>query len=612
MEALMKSPVILLAGLWRSIRRLEPDVRGLDRDIITIEKRFENEGYGFLTIALPSLGSAIDNGISSGWFTCPIGFKRAKGLAIPAFMQGMLCEVFDPFTGQLKEDASASIIGLCRKALYLFKKVQLESDQEDKLDRLAKAGFYQCDDIARAVILPSLESHLIGVVSSYMLKSLSSKDLTTASYKHGPGAVYEGLKGNQKWSTLQEFIRDDKFELERFGYNEFNVGLCDLSQRVDLMSSSSLIGPRIRAPRRTAKLISVPKNSTSRRTITVEPLLNQFIQQGLNTILRDSILECGILRNSLALTDQTKNQQLALEGSLHDNWATIDLKSASDLLSVELVKAVFSRHPEFLRAMMDCRSTSVTDGLNTVHNLGKFAGMGNALTFPVQSICFTVTCIAAILSKAGKKPSYQDVERASRCVRVYGDDIIVAKDVAHLCVNWLTNVGLKINMGKSFLTGNFKESCGVDAYKGVLVTPIYMRFRPDTPSTEPNTIASLVSTANQLWMDCLYEPSAILRNEVEERLGKTLPLVSRDSGVLGWHSRQDTMFSHRWNKVLQRHETRAFVLTSLKRKDELDGWAALLKFFHVPLLGRAVGHLRESSIRFKSRIAVRWVPTRVG
>jgi hypothetical protein len=604
----MKSPIVLLDSLLIDFKRLNPAVKGLDRDIITIEKRYENEGYGFLAVALPALDEALVIGLSTGRFTCPPGFKTVKRGAIPRFLSGMLCEVFEPFSGQLKEDPDFGVLKCLREVLRLFKKTQLSSDQELYLDKKAKNEFFRCDDLARSVILPDDLDHHIGLVSKLVLNDLSSKDVSQANYKHGPGAVEEGYSSNQKWLELTNSVKNSEFDLERFGYDAYGTILSDLSERSIVSLSGEQVSFLAGAYRRTARLITVAKNSSSRRTITVEPMLNQFIQQGLNTTLRDSISRCRILRNSLALTDQSKNQQLALEGSRYDNWATIDLKSASDLLSVKLVESVFRHHGQFLDHMMDCRSTSVSCSQEKTTALGKFAGMGNALTFPVQSVCFAVTCIAAILHSQGYKPDYWKTRRASRLVRVYGDDIIVDKRYAQQCVAWLTNAGLTVNVKKSFLSGNFKESCGVEAFMGVDITPIYVRHRPDDSSVEPSVIAGLIATSNLAWLRGLYSFSTCLRHEVEGRLGKVLPLVGKESGSLGWHSRIDAMTAHKWCRNTHQLLTRGFAQVPLKRRDQLDGYAALLKFFHVPLLGRAKDHLSKSQMRFKSRIIQRWVP----
>jgi hypothetical protein len=585
-------------------------VKGLERDLITLEQRFEYEGYGFLTKALPSLGDAFTQGINSGWFTCPIGLKKIKGGAIPRFLSGMLCEVFDPLTGKLKGDADHGIIKCVRNVLYTFKKTQMPSEEENILHKKAVAEFFRCDDKARLVVIPDRHSHLIGEVSKLILADLSSVPLDEIQFKHGPGAVVEGLKGNQKWLSLTNSIKNEEFDVHSYGYADFGVSLSDLSERAIISESKDArFSPQCGASSRTARLITVPKNSTSRRTITIEPMLNQFIQQGLNIALRDCISSCTVLSNCLALTDQSKNQHLALEGSRTGRWATIDLKSASDLLSIQLVENVFRHHGLFFDHMMDCRSNRIDSDIASGSIMAKFAGMGNALTFPVQSICFAVTCIASILDTWGLKPTMARVRRAARQIRVYGDDIIINTDYAHQSVAWLEAVGLTINRNKSFLEGNFRESCGVDAYRGVDVTPIYVRSRPDDESTEPNAIGGLVSTSNQAWLQGLYEFSAALKDEVEERLGVALPLVSRDSGALGWHSRSDAMNPTRWNRRLQAFETRAFVLKPLKRRDRLNGYAALLKFFHVPLIARDRDHLEKSPMRYKTRIALTWVPT---
>jgi hypothetical protein len=655
-EDVMKSPICLLESLLHDCKRLNPDVEGLSRDLQTAKQRFENEGYGFLTVALPSLDAALLRGLSSGRFACPTGFKTIRGGTIPRFLSGMFCKVFDPITGILKEDADLCVLKCMRNVLQLFKKMQLSSENEALLHKKAVVEFYRCDDVAKSVVIPDRHDHLIGRVSKILLNTLNSKDVQYATYRHGPGAVEERLRANQKWSALSNAIRKDGtfdtlsygFEAQA-GYDRVNfegpsrVGLSDSERpnrkkfrsgrhRSQSTSHSTRLGgiPIFDgASRRNARLITVAKNSSSRRTITVEPVLNQFVQQGLRTLLLEAISECRILGNSIALSDQSKNQILALEGSRFDNWATIDLKSASDLLSVKLVESVFRHHGLFFDHMMDCRSTGVYCDLAETKHLGKFAGMGNALTFPVQSICFAVISLAAILDYQGLSPTYWNLRRASRCIRVYGDDIIVKREYAHQVVNWLHNVGLLVNVKKSFLEGNFKESCGVDAFRGVDVTPLYLKHRPDDGAADPSIIAGLVALSNTMWMQGLYSASTCLKDEVEERLGKTLPLVSSKSGLLGWHTRIDSSSAHKWCRRTHQLLVRAPVLKTLRRVDKISGYAALLKLLCKPErvieYGSAVvdwsdrifppqgedkDHLNSTPVRGKTRISMRWVPVR--
>jgi len=340
-------------------------------------------------------------------------------------------------------------------------------------------------------------------------------------------------------------------------------------------------------------------------------MLRQYLQQGLNAVLREAISECSILRECLALTDQSLNQKLALEGSQNGMWATIDLKSASDLLSQKLVGSVFGHHTDFHRCLMDSRSPFVYTGSDNAPEvtLGKYAGMGNATTFPVQSICFAVVCIAAILHSWGVKPNIGQVRRASRLVRVYGDDIIVHSDHAHQVVKWLHDVGLKVNVKKSFLEGNFRESCGTEAFMGVDITPIYIRYWPHQIAESPSVCAHLVSLSNHMWLQGLYSTSNYLKEKVEEYLGSTLPLVSSQSGSLGWHTRHDAVEPHKWCYGTHQFMTRTFALKPVKFRDRLDGYAALLKCLTTPLLGRDKDHLERSTMRYKNRMVRRWVPS---
>lgn len=645
----MKSPIALLACFLTDVKRLEPDVKGLDRDVITIKHRFENEGYGFLTIALPALDSALVRGLSTGEFTCPIGFKKIRGGTIPLLFSGMFCEIFDSRTGLLKENVNFGVLKALHGVLLLFKKTQVSAENEELLHSKAVEEFYQCDERASQVVIPDRHNHHIDRVCRYILNSLKHKEANYGTYKHGPGAVKEGFRSNQKWSELERVIRNDSQLPDWAGYSEFLVanvspgsgGQSDWYLRRDDNLATGIPGTQEnlvlfqeenlseRKPRlESAKLISVLKNSTSRRTITIEPMLNQFLQQGLSSRLKSAIDSCRVLSNSIALTHQEYNQKLALEGSLYDNWATIDLKSASDLMSQKLVKLVFGQFPDFYQRMMDCRSPIVEEPSKAPLTLGKFAGMGNALTFPVQSVCFAVVCIAAILDYQGFAPSYWNVRRASRCVRVYGDDIIVHREHAQQVVSWLTTVGLRVNEKKSFLVGNFKESCGVEAYRGVDITPLYLRHRPDQQIVEsPSVIAGLVSLSNHMWLEGLYSASTWLKDLVENALGSKLPLVSQQSGSLGWHSRQDAVTPHKWCRNTHQFLTRTFALIPVKRVDKLDGYGALLKCFHMPrkehsefhasglfmpdILVLDKDHLSKTAIRYKNRLARRWVPSRV-
>jgi hypothetical protein len=60
-------------------------------------------------------------------------------------------------------------------------------------------------------------------------------------------------------------------------------------------------------------------------------------------------------------------------------------------------------------------------------------------------------------------------------VLVYGDDIICSAEIADQVVQALAFVGFQTNRSKSFLSGNFFESCGKHYFGGIDVTPVYQK-----------------------------------------------------------------------------------------------------------------------------------------
>mgnify|MGYP001149747886 CR=1 FL=1 len=598
----MKSPARLLRSLISDIIRLQPGVRGLERDLVTLEKRYQKEGFSFLSKALPALDAQLLAGIESGVFACPRHFKRVPGGSIPRLFSGMICEIFDSVTGVLKEDASVEALTSLHQVLNLFNKAIVDSAESDKLDRIAKDDFIATDASVREEFPQDL-MFVARRVASYVLPNLVGNFDRS---RHGPGAVYEGARANSKYKhVFDAAIRTSDHQLTDYT----TIGILDridLSSIPDIDMNGQLSLFSYTEPSGCiARLVTVPKNSTARRTITVEPVLNQFVQQGLRETLLSNIDKCSILSQCLALRRQDLNASLALSSSLDGEYATIDLKSASDLLSNKLVKDLFSSKHDFINEVMRCRTPLVeVDG--KVISIKKFAGMGNALTFPIQSVCFAIVAIAGALLYGGKFPTYRNVKRAATRIRIYGDDIITHKTITSSVVQGLQSVGLIVNTKKSFADGDFRESCGVHAYKGVDIVPVYLRTIPLPLGLDHKDLVSLVSTANQLFDRCYYKAAAYIERCVESYLGR-LPYVPNDAGVLGWHTRQQHREYHRYNPWLHRYETLVPVATSRKVRDVIDGYPALLKCLTTPLIGRSPGHLEWVPRRYSIRIRPRWV-----
>jgi hypothetical protein len=204
------------------------------------------------------------------------------------------------------------------------------------------------------------------------------------------------------------------------------------------------------------KICLVPKTAKVHRTIAIEPLLNGFVQKGVDEFMRQRLRSHGI-----DLSDQGVNQELAKTGSLNgfNSFATIDLSSASDTISIELVKELLP--PEWFRFLNCIRSPEyVYKGETSTYQ--KFTSMGNGFCFPLETLIF-----ASIVSSCYEETGDTDFS-------VYGDDIIVRQRSALLIIEVLKYCGFSTNVDKTFIFGPFRESCGADFYLGQNVRPYYV------------------------------------------------------------------------------------------------------------------------------------------
>lgn len=224
----------------------------------------------------------------------------------------------------------------------------------------------------------------------------------------------------------------------------------------------------------------VPKNSKTDRTIVIEPLLNAFFQKGYGSYIRNRLYRYGI-----DLTDQTRNQKLALEGSVSGDLATVDLSMASDCLSQELVHSLLPIDWAFeldrLRTGTVKLPKQITDEViaemefsdymraDQPYTMQKFSSMGNGFTFELESLIFFALACAVVDHLGG------DSFLKDSTVSVYGDDIVIPTAALPILTEVLTYCGFSINLEKSFGTGPFRESCGADYLHGFDIRPFYVK-----------------------------------------------------------------------------------------------------------------------------------------
>lgn len=115
----------ILRSLLTDVVRLRPGTRGLARDLITLEARLEHEGVSFLSVALCTLGKALDKGLSNGTFVCPVGLKRRPGSKNPLLFEGIFDDVFYPKSGDLRKDRDLTEdVKILRQLLYFLEEVR--------------------------------------------------------------------------------------------------------------------------------------------------------------------------------------------------------------------------------------------------------------------------------------------------------------------------------------------------------------------------------------------------------------------------------------------------------------------------------------------------------
>jgi hypothetical protein len=226
-------------------------------------------------------------------------------------------------------------------------------------------------------------------------------------------------------------------------------------------------------------LFTVPKKSDIDRVACKEPDLNMFIQKGIGRYFRKALYKHGI-----NLNDQSINRSLAWKGSVSDELSTLDLSSASDSVTRELV---FMMLPPFWFTLLDSTRSPVTNIDGEEHRNEMFSSMGNGFTFELESLLFYVLARATAYFRG-----------VSGVISVYGDDIICPKGMSHDLVSVLKFFGFTVNSEKSSFEGPFRESCGGHYYNGLDITPFFIRKPIDT-------IVDLIHTANSLrqWSSCI-------------------------------------------------------------------------------------------------------------
>lgn len=218
-----------------------------------------------------------------------------------------------------------------------------------------------------------------------------------------------------------------------------------------------------------SRATTVPKNSKTDRMIAVEPTGNMFFQQGLMTMMYDRLKRVGLDLETLP----TDHRYRAKVASITSKEATIDWSSASDCVSYELLRWLLP--PIWFECIDMVRSPSILIDDNWVR-LNMFSTMGNAVTFPLETLVFWSLAQACCIQVDGTLSHFPEWKDRHRC-SVFGDDCIVPSHIAPLYISVMQSVGFIINKEKSFFDDEgFRESCGGDYLRGYDVRPFFIKW----------------------------------------------------------------------------------------------------------------------------------------
>jgi len=517
-----------------------------DRDVQRLVKRASSEGRHFLDITLPTLDDFLLEGLSKGSLPSITGWamKRCK----PKFLFPLWDRVFDDAGVVLSEPCTDSIRGI-RQISRLSKKVFEVCSTSNVESAISK--FIELD----ASLADSEYFSTLPDIAFILFKDVIhgvSEEAIVENVQHGPGAVAEGLDSVSKFD-----FPSVSPEIESvFGPEVFRP----------------FWGWGLQEPPKTAvvpaRLHAAPKTAVKPRLISIEPVYNQYIQQGIHSILKRGIGRMAICQYDSA----SPNWELARQGSIDGTLSTIDLSDASDRVSLSLFEHVFSRFPRFVAYCKASRSATVDTGHGVI-NLRKFASMGSTVTFPVEALVFTAILVMSVMECDGLGLSSVRAIARRPGLRVYGDDIIVPTIYCPKLFENLERFGLKVNQNKSFFSGSFRESCGMDYYKGIQVQPVYQRKHLPQNRHHVEEIISLSSFRDRFLG--IYGEGAVT-SLVDDLLNRVL-------GYYPWHSdppRSNSVSRRgksktRWNRDLQRHETLVWVQSSKRRLTRASDYAKL-------------------------------------
>lgn len=245
---------------------------------------------------------------------------------------------------------------------------------------------------------------------------------------------------------------------------------------------------------------TVPKNNLVDRPICIEPLANILVQRRIGQGIRTCLNKLGVDLNTTA---ELHRGMISIP-----KYATIDLKNASDRISLKLCKYLLpARVFKFIEA---ARSEMTLGPDDDFYIVNKVSSMGNGFTFELMSLILYALCRSYTVDTS-----------------VFGDDIVIPNEFALPLIGDLENAGFAVNMKKTHINSDYRESCGSHFIDGVGYIESY-DFRFPTNIGEVITIVNKLSRLSLIYPKFIpifckvysLVPAALLADNPEKAIGE--------------------------------------------------------------------------------------------
>lgn len=492
------------------------------RDIKTFHKRYDAEGLSFVTKTLPILMTGLFNLLESGVASFP-GFKLKRGMEYPKFLGGMFRLALESTDLRVKSKAFDVLYSFTTA----FKKLRGDYPESVLLKQFTdfiktdqkSCNLHYFQNERSLEIMRRARQIITNICGHFDLEELRQQP------RPGPGAVNTRMKKGERYRprTLYKQI-DDVLSYQEWWY--VTPWHACLRSREFL----SLYNSRKAIP--TARFKFVPKTMDKPRGICIEENEMQVMQQCVRQWFYDVFKR---LEPNIAITKQHINANLALESSITQENATIDMSEGSDRIFRNLVSWLF-QHCGELHTVLMALSTRVVEPPTELQDvfpapipLNKYAPMGSALCFPVMTLVHYA--LVTSICEASTDNNEERLDMRNR-IYVYGDDIVLPSKYAPIVFKWLPIFGMKLNKTKSFYRSHFRESCGIHAFHGVDVTPVYIKYVPVPNNAKALTSAFAVE--RQLYNKGLFTTAEFQRQQIREQAGYNPVQVAEGTSFAGF------------------------------------------------------------------------------